>query len=52
MEAGNYGENDNDCTWLDSYIMYYINNVPFVGFQNQPLGVNQPLAKRKNENTK
>jgi len=39
MVAGNFGENDNDCTALDSYIMYYTIKVPFVGFQNQPLGI-------------
>lgn len=52
MIAGNHGENDNDRTSLDSYIKYYTNNVPFVGFLNQLLGVNQPLAKQKNENKK
>jgi len=49
MAAGNQGKNDNDRTSSDSYIKYYTNNVPFVGYLNQPLGVDQPLAKQKNQ---
>lgn len=52
MAAGNHGENDNDRTSLDSYIKYYTNNVPFVGFLNQPLGDDQPLAKQNKKKRK
>jgi hypothetical protein len=41
----------NDCTALDLNI-YYSNNVSFVEFQNQPLGVNEPLEKQNKTKTK